>query len=95
MALSHAAGEDKAVSDIPVTSSWDVDYLLPADGDGGVVGSTEPGSSSLWGEGREGKLVGIAQADKAWYAWCQIRMDDKKKEKAGKKAIIFFHTLII
>lgn len=66
MALSHAAGEDKAASQVPVTSSGDVDNLVPADGDGGVVGSTEPGSSSLCGEkGREGKLVGIARADKA------------------------------
>lgn len=63
MSLSHLAGEDKVVSNIPVASSRDVDYLLSADVDGGVVGSTEAGSSSL--RGREGKLVGIAQADKA------------------------------
>lgn len=47
IALPHLAVEDKAVSNIPVTGSWDIDYLLPADVDGGVVGGTEAGGSSL------------------------------------------------
>lgn len=47
MDLSHLAVEDKVVSNIPVTGSWDIDYLLPADVDGGVVGGTEAGGSSL------------------------------------------------
>lgn len=50
MALPHLAGEDKVMSNIPVAGTRDVDYLLPADVDGGVVGGTEAGSSSLCGE---------------------------------------------
>lgn len=53
IALLHSAGEDKVVSNIPVTSSRDIDYLFPSDGDGRVVGGAEAGSSSLWGKRRE------------------------------------------
>lgn len=42
------------------------------------------------GEGREIKLVGIAQAGKAWCTWCQIHTDDKKKKRLKKGNNLFF-----
>lgn len=53
MTVPHLAGEDRVARNIPVTSSGDIDYLLPADMDGRVVGGTEAGSSRLCGETRD------------------------------------------
>lgn len=85
MALPHLAGEDKIVSNIPVASSWDVDYLLPADVDGGVVGSAEAGGSSLVG-GEKGSYWELPKLIRPGVADAIQTFTNAKKRKRKKKS---------